>query len=97
MPELVPKTVGIQGLDWIMNNQFSGLLICLFFSVGFINAVNTVDGANGLVPSIFVIACYIFSPLVNFGTSPVIPEASFIKYCFKVLITHGYFKKINVR
>jgi UDP-N-acetylmuramyl pentapeptide phosphotransferase/UDP-N-acetylglucosamine-1-phosphate transferase len=35
--------------------------VCLFFSVGFINAVNTVDGANGLVVGIFVINCYIFT------------------------------------
>ena len=61
VPDLVPKRINITVIDWILSIPFFGLFSCLFFSIGFINAVNTVDGANGLVSGIFLIACYLFS------------------------------------
>ena len=60
-PQLVPNSIGIPGVDWLLSIPFIAFVVCLFFSVGFINAVNTVDGANGLVIGIFVINCYIFT------------------------------------
>lgn len=60
-PFLVPSSVGLPIVDWFLNIPFVAFAVCLFFSVGFINAVNTVDGANGLVVGIFFINCYIFS------------------------------------
>lgn len=60
-PSLVPDTVGIPGVDWVLDFSWLALIITLFFSVGFINAVNTVDGANGLLAGIFAITCFIFA------------------------------------
>ena len=60
-PQLVPNSIGLPGVDWLLSIPFIAFVVCLFFSVGFINAVNTVDGANGLVIGIFVINCYIFT------------------------------------
>jgi UDP-GlcNAc:undecaprenyl-phosphate GlcNAc-1-phosphate transferase len=60
-PSLVPDTVGIPGVDWLIGFSWLALIITLFFSVGFINAVNTVDGANGLLAGIFAITCFIFA------------------------------------
>ena len=60
-PQLVPSSIGIPGVDWLLSIPFIAFMVCLFFSLGFINAVNTVDGANGLVVGIFVINCYIFT------------------------------------
>ena len=60
-PQLIPSSIGLPGVDWLLSIPFVAFLVCLFFSVGFINAVNTADGANGLVVGIFVINCYIFS------------------------------------
>jgi len=60
-PDLVPSSIGLWGIDWLLGFSWVALLVTLFFSVGFINAVNTVDGANGLVSGIFVITCFIFS------------------------------------
>jgi UDP-GlcNAc:undecaprenyl-phosphate/decaprenyl-phosphate GlcNAc-1-phosphate transferase len=60
-PDLVAGSVGLWGIDWLLGFSWVAMLITLFFSVGFINAVNTVDGANGLVSGIFVISCFIFS------------------------------------
>ena len=61
VPELIPSSIGLPGVDWLLSIPFIAFVVCLFFSVGFINAVNTVDGANGLVIGIFVINCYIFT------------------------------------
>jgi UDP-GlcNAc:undecaprenyl-phosphate GlcNAc-1-phosphate transferase len=61
LPSLVPDTVGIPGVDWVLDFSWLALIITLFFSVGFINAVNTVDGANGLLAGIFAITCFIFA------------------------------------
>jgi UDP-GlcNAc:undecaprenyl-phosphate GlcNAc-1-phosphate transferase len=60
-PGIIASNIGVPGVDWLLGLPLVGLLTCLFFSVGFINAVNTVDGANGLVSGIFVTSCYIFS------------------------------------
>ena len=60
-PQLIPSSIGLPGVDWLLSIPFIAFMVCLFFSVGFINAVNTVDGANGLVIGIFVINCYIFT------------------------------------
>ena len=60
-PDLVLSSIGLWGIDWLLGFSWMALLVTLFFSVGFINAVNTVDGANGLVSGIFAITCFIFS------------------------------------
>lgn len=70
VPEIVPRELGIPGVDWLLAFQPVALLLILFFSVGFINAVNTVDGANGLVSGIFVFAYIIFSLEFSHITHP---------------------------
>ena len=69
-PEIVPSHVGVPFVDWLLGFHFAALLVVLFFSIGFINAVNTVDGANGLVPGIFVIAYSIFTLEFSHITHP---------------------------
>ena len=64
-PDLVPSSIGLWGIDWLLGFWWVALLVTLFFSVGFINAVNTVDGANGLVSGIFAITCFIFLSETN--------------------------------
>ena len=64
-PYLVPDSVGLTGVDWLLGFSWLALIITLFFSVGFINAVNTVDGANGLLSGIFAITCFIFSSEIS--------------------------------
>jgi UDP-GlcNAc:undecaprenyl-phosphate GlcNAc-1-phosphate transferase len=64
-PGLVPSSIGLWGIDWLLGFSWVALLVTLFFSVGFINAVNTVDGANGLVSGIFAITCFIFLSETN--------------------------------
>ena len=64
-PYLVPDSVGLAGADWLLGFSWLALIITLFFSVGFINAVNTVDGANGLLSGIFAITCFIFSSEIS--------------------------------
>ena len=59
-PSLVPSSVGLPGVDWLLGFSWVAVVITLFFSVGFINAVNTVDGANGLLSGIYTITCFIF-------------------------------------
>jgi UDP-N-acetylmuramyl pentapeptide phosphotransferase/UDP-N-acetylglucosamine-1-phosphate transferase len=59
-PSLVPSSVGLPGIDWLLGFSWVAVVITLFFSVGFINAVNTVDGANGLLTGIYTITCFIF-------------------------------------
>ena len=64
-PGLVPSSIGLWGIDWFLGFSWVALLVTLFFSVGFINAVNMVDGANGLVSGIFAITCFIFLSETN--------------------------------
>ena len=70
VPEIVPSYVGVPIVDWLLGFYFIALPLVLFFSIGFINAVNTVDGANGLVSGIFVIAYTIFTLEFSHITHP---------------------------
>jgi len=65
MPEFVPSEIGFPPLDWFLGFPVIALLLTLLFSVGFLNAVNMADGANGLLPGILVITFYIFSTEVG--------------------------------
>ena len=64
-PELVPSEVGIFLLDWLLGVPVIAIFLTLVFSVGFLNAVNMADGANGLLPGILVVSFYIFSAEVG--------------------------------
>ena len=60
MPSLIPVDLGIWGLDALMALPVVGSLITIIFCVGFINAVNMADGANGLIPGSLTISFGLF-------------------------------------
>ena len=59
-PELIPLDLGVWGLDALMAVPVMGWLLTVIFCVGFINAVNMADGANGLMPGILAITFSLF-------------------------------------
>ena len=59
-PDLVPKEIGIPGVDFLLGYSVIGLIITIIFCVGFLNAANMADGANGLMPGIYFVAFLIF-------------------------------------
>lgn len=60
VPVLIPKKIGLVGLDFMLNNMIFGWLLTVVFCVGFVNAINMSDGANGLVPGTITIAFSVF-------------------------------------
>ena len=59
-PGLIPLDLGVWGLDALMAAPIMGWLLTVIFCVGFINAVNMADGANGLMPGILAISFSLF-------------------------------------
>ena len=59
-PALVPSAIGVPVIDSLLAVPAIAFVLCVVFCVGFLNAVNMADGANGLVSSIVVIANIIF-------------------------------------
>ena len=59
-PALVPSSIGAPILDSLLSIPALAFVLCLVFCVGFLNAINMADGANGLVPSILLAAYIIF-------------------------------------
>ena len=59
-PDLIPLDLGVWGLDTLMALPVIGWLLTVVFCVGFINAINMSDGANGLIPGILTISFSIF-------------------------------------
>ncbi|MDG1693875.1 MAG: hypothetical protein P8I13_03320 [Porticoccaceae bacterium] len=64
-PEVIPNKTGYEIIDMIMSQPILGWTIAVVFSVGFINAINMADGANGLVPGIVFIAALIYSSVIG--------------------------------
>lgn len=64
-PEIIPNNMGYPFFDTIMSQPFIGWAIAVIFCVGFINAINMADGANGLVPGIVFIASVIFNSIMG--------------------------------
>ena len=75
-PELVPESLGLAGLDYLLSLPFVGALLLIIFLVGFINAVNMADGANGLVPGVAF-----FSILVFYLQTGRVIDYSFMSAC----------------
>jgi UDP-GlcNAc:undecaprenyl-phosphate GlcNAc-1-phosphate transferase len=59
-PNFVPTEIGIPGIDTLLSIPLIAWVLVTIFCVGFINAFNMADGANGLVPGICVAAFTIF-------------------------------------
>jgi UDP-N-acetylmuramyl pentapeptide phosphotransferase/UDP-N-acetylglucosamine-1-phosphate transferase len=68
-PFLIPKEIGVIGIDFLLSNSMIAFGCCLVFSIGFLNAVNISDGANGLVSSI----CVIFFTTIFLETGRLAP------------------------
>ena len=62
-PEVVPGNFGLASIDAVMGVPVLGALLTVVFCVGFINAVNIADGANGLMSGIAALSFYSFSLL----------------------------------
>jgi UDP-GlcNAc:undecaprenyl-phosphate/decaprenyl-phosphate GlcNAc-1-phosphate transferase len=59
-PTLIPSQLGFPVIDSLLSIPLLAWLFTLLFCVGFLNAVNMADGANGLMPGVFFIAFTIF-------------------------------------
>jgi UDP-GlcNAc:undecaprenyl-phosphate GlcNAc-1-phosphate transferase len=59
-PLVIPLSLGVWALDVLLAIPIIGYLLTVVFCVGFINAVNMADGANGLVPGILTISFGLF-------------------------------------
>ncbi len=59
-PFLIPVKLDVIGLRYLLDVPVLGWVITVIFCVGFINAVNMADGANGLLPGILTISFSIF-------------------------------------
>ncbi|UVW36112.1 glycosyltransferase [SAR92 clade bacterium H455] len=68
LPALIPSSLGIAPVDYVMSIPLVGLVLTIIFCVGFLNAINMADGANGLVPGIALLSFFLFSLL---NSSPV--------------------------
>jgi UDP-GlcNAc:undecaprenyl-phosphate GlcNAc-1-phosphate transferase len=64
-PKFIPSSVGIAVIDSLIALPFLGWALVTVFAVGFINALNMADGANGLVPGIAVASLGVF--LMEYG------------------------------
>lgn len=59
-PDLIPEQTSLMLLDTILSFSILGWILTLIFCVGFVNAVNLADGANGLVSGIMAVAFGLF-------------------------------------
>tara|TARA_B100000768_G_C11265181_1_gene370703 strand:+ start:459 stop:1616 length:1158 start_codon:yes stop_codon:yes gene_type:complete len=59
-PIFIPLSIGIFAIDFLLNIPILGWALVTVFAVGFVNALNMADGANGLVPGIAVASFGIF-------------------------------------
>jgi len=84
-PEIIPNNIGYPFLDNIMSQPIIGWAIAVVFCVGFINAINMADGANGLVPGIVFIASVIFNSVMGALVWEVLSIVSGVFLLFNVI------------
>ena len=84
IPSLIPQNLGVPILDSMLALPILGLLIAVIFCVGFVNAINMADGANGLIPGTLTVTFIIFYL-----------ETGFIFYAI-LITTCGLFAIFNV-
>ena len=60
MPEVVPEKIGIFIIDGMMDWRPIAYLLTLFVCIGLLNATNMADGANGLMPLVFMGSFYAY-------------------------------------
>ena len=64
-PDIIPNDLGYSVIDKAMSDPVLGWFLSLLFCIGFINAVNMADGANGLVPGIVFLSSLIFHSVIG--------------------------------
>ena len=64
-PEIIPTQIGVEFVDLMLGNEFVAWSLATIFCVGFINAFNMADGANGLVPGIAAASFAVF--FIHYG------------------------------
>lgn len=84
-PEIVPDNTGYSLIDGLMSQPVLGWFIAVIFCVGFINAINMADGANGLVPGIVFISSIIFNAVIGAPVWEVISIVSGVFLIFNVI------------
>ena len=57
---LIPRSLGVPVLDTLLAMPFVGWAITVVFCIGFVNAINMADGANGLMPGTLTLAFVAF-------------------------------------
>jgi len=57
----IPDSLGLPVVDYLLAFPLFSWILCTFFAVGFVNAVNMADGANGLIPGITFAAFFVFA------------------------------------
>lgn len=57
---LIPKSLGLPFLDALLAIPFVGWFLTVVFCIGFVNAINMADGANGLMPGTMTLAFIVF-------------------------------------
>lgn len=57
----IPDSLGLPVVDYLLGFPLASWILCTIFAVGFVNAVNMADGANGLIPGITFAAFFIFA------------------------------------
>ena len=84
-PEIIPNNIGYQYIDNIMSQPIIGWALSVVFCVGFINAINMADGANGLVPGIVFIASVIFNSVMGAMVWEILSIVSGVFLLFNVI------------
>ena len=59
-PKFIPASLGFPVIDFLITLPVLGWALVTVFAVGFINALNMADGANGLVPGIALASFGVF-------------------------------------
>ena len=57
---LIPRGLGVPILDTLLAAPYIGWFLTIVFCIGFVNAVNMADGANGLMPGTLTLAFIVF-------------------------------------
>ena len=57
---LIPRSLGVPVLDTLLAMPLVGWAITVVFCIGFVNAINMADGANGLMPGTLTLAFVAF-------------------------------------
>ena len=64
-PGVIPSDLGYTFIDNMMSQPVLGWFLSVFFCIGFINAINMADGANGLVPGVVFLCSVIFHSIIG--------------------------------